>query len=164
MAETTVSEVGQYLKSVATHHDHGDGWEYSRDIGDLELIRYRSDYTGYHHWWKRVKRAFDWKHLTGRDSFSRMLRRERRFRFLSAVAWIKVSLQKDRHLPDGKVGPVLTHWEEDGEYIEAVGPTIGALVADFLIEESSHPHAVKIAAEIHRIVWRDQATEEADHG
>lgn len=34
-----------------------DGWVYSRNLGSLEHIRYRSDYTGRNHWTKRYWRA-----------------------------------------------------------------------------------------------------------
>lgn len=158
----TTVEVGKYVKSLATHFtSQTKGWYYTRDIGDLKHIRYGSDSTGYNHWTKRVRRAFDWKHLTGRDPFSRMFRNKGvKRRLISAWAWIYVSLRKDNHRPDGVVGGAITHWEEDGEYIESMGPTIGVLVAEFLIAEPEHPHAIRIADEIRRIVWRDRTKEE----
>jgi hypothetical protein len=158
---TDVKKVGEYVKARATHHNHGDGWKYSRNIKDLELIRFKHDYTGYNHWTKRVRRAFDPKHLLGIDSISKQLK-FRRHGFLSALAWIKVSLQKDDNLPDGMIGGNITFWEEDGEYIECVGPTIGERIADFLIEEPDNPHAIRIAEEIERIVWRDRSGESVD--
>ena len=62
----------KWVEFVATKFaDDRAGWVYSRDLGDLDYIRYKSDYTGYNHWTKRWKRALDWKHLTGRDTFSK---------------------------------------------------------------------------------------------
>ena len=161
---TDVKKVGKYVKSLATHfQSQTEGWYYTRDLGDMEFIRYKRDYTGYNHWTKRVKRAFDWKHLTGRDSFSKLFRQTRsRYGLLHAIAWIRVSLRKDSNLPDGVVGGAITMWEEDGEYIESMGPTIGARVADFLMEEPDHPHAIRIAEEIERIAWRDRNGESVD--
>jgi hypothetical protein len=151
-AQTTVVEVGAILRSLATHHDHGAGWVYTRDTGDLEHIRYRHDYTGYHTFRRRLKRALNLKMLFGSDSISRALG----FGWTPsrALTWIQVSLRKEKNLPDGiiKGGSVITFWEEDGEYIETVGPTIGEKVADFLEQDPENPHAQSIAAEIRR-VW-----------
>lgn len=150
MKDLSVSEVGRLLLARATHHNHGDGWVYTRNTGDLEHLRYRRDYTGYNSLPNRIRRAFKWKTLTGADSpFTREA--TLKLRLLHAWAWIVISLRKERNLPDGKVGPVITFWEEDGEYIEMVGPTIGEHVAAFLINEPEHPHAVAIAAEIRRV-------------
>jgi hypothetical protein len=150
--ELPVAQVGDLLRSRATHHDHGDGWVYTRDTGDLEHIRYRHDYTGYHSLRRRLKRAFNLKRLLGRDPLSRALG----FRpsFTSAIAWIQVSLRKQTNLPDGALHgrSVITMWEEDGEYIEMVGPTIGEKIADFLEQDPENPHSQAIAAEIRR-VW-----------
>ena len=150
MSDDTV-RVGEMVRELATHHDHGDGWSYSRETGGLEHIRYRSDHTGYGSLHRRIVRAFDPKHLTGRDSLSKAIRGP--WSPLSALAWVSVSLRKDKNLPDGSLngGSILTMWEEDGEYIEAVGPTVGVKIADFLIHEPNNPHAIAIAAEIKKV-------------
>jgi hypothetical protein len=142
---------GELLRALATHHNHGDGWVYTRDTGDLEHIRYHRDYTGYHAPLPRLKRAFNPKSLFSRGSFSTSL--GLKWSLMSAAAWIQVSLQKDRNLPDGALnrGLVLTVWEEDGEYIEMVGPTIGEKIADFLEQDPENPHAQAIAVEILRV-------------
>lgn len=148
---TDPAAVGSYLRSVATHHGHGDGWTYTRDTGDLQHIRYRRDWTGRNSLWNRTKRAFNPKRLLGRDHLSRKLG----FKWspLGAIAWIHVSLRRDRNRPDGVLngGTVITLWEEDGEYIEMVGPTIGEKIADFLEQEPESPHAIAIAAEMRRV-------------
>lgn len=129
-----------------------DGWVYSRDVGDLEHIRYRSDHTGYNHWTKRVRRAFAWGHLTGHDRLSRKLRfRESTIRgqVRAARGWIIFSLRKDKNLPDGQINGIITHWEEDGEYIALFQPRVGVKVIDFLRAEPGNPYAQAILAEMH---------------
>jgi len=160
----SVAEVGDLLRRRATHHDHGDGWTYTRDIGGLKHIRFERDYTGYNHWTKRLRRALDWKHLVGRDTLTSQLRGDRKEdslyqKFLFAKAYVKVNLFKDSNLPDGSVGGNYVFWEEDGEYIEMVGPTIGALVAEFLMEEPENEHAQAIAGEIRRILAKHGESE-----
>lgn len=155
------AKVGRVLRARATHHNHGEGWTYSRNTGDLEHIRYKHDYTGYEALHRRLKRAFNWKHLTGRDGLSAMIKRINKkngkkpepflYQLYGAWAWILVSLRKDSNLPDGQVGGNLFHWEEDGEYVQMVGPTIGEKIADFLEQEPENPHAQAISAEIQRI-------------
>jgi hypothetical protein len=54
----------------------------------------------------------------------------------------------DAHLGEGSI---ITEWVEDGQYIELVQPSVGALLADFLEAEPENEHAKKIAAEIERI-------------
>lgn len=149
-------DTGQLVRQLATHHDHGDGWIYSRNTGGLRHIRYSKDNTGYNHWTKRLKRALSPSRLLGRDTLSLMLsdgkREPLRHRLLGAVAHFRVNWFLDRNMPDGQINGNLTFWEEDGEYIQAMGPTIGAKVAEFLMDEPDHPHAKAIAEEINR-VW-----------
>lgn len=150
MKRMSVDAVGRLLLARATHYNHGEGWQYTRNTGDLEHIRYRRDYTGRNSLLNRIHRAFEWRMLTGKDG---LFGREQRLslRFLHAWAWVVISIRKERNLPDGKVGPVIAFWEEDGEYIEMVGPTIGERIAEFLIAEPTNPHAIAIAAEIQRV-------------
>lgn len=162
MTEDPIS-VGRALRSYATHHNHGAGWRYTRSKGDLLHLRYRSDFTGYNHWTKRLKRALDWKMLTGSDSLMKNLgfyerRKNQSFReylltkvVFRPLSWIKVSLRKGDNLPDGTINGNLVFWEEDGEYIECVGPTVGVKIADFLEQEPENPHAKAISEEIRRI-------------
>lgn len=162
-------ELIAFAEFVATKFQSSrDGWVYSRDLGDLKHIRYGHDHTGYNHWRKRLRRAFDPKHLLGRDSFSRALRGNERktslkMRFLEARAWIKVSLAKDSNLPDGQINGNLTHWEEDGEYIALFQPRVGVKVLDFLRAEPDNPHAKAILAEMRacsELSWPSEKTSE----
>lgn len=142
-----------------------DGWVYSRKRNGLKHIRYESDYTGYNHWMKRAKRAFEWKHLAGTDSFSKMFGKQTlKQRVRSARAWISVSLRKDSNLPDGQINGNIVHWEEDGEYIAIFQPRVGVKVLEFLKAEPDNPHAQAIIAEMKACVelsWPDN-TEGAD--
>lgn len=155
---TRVTEIGGTLRGLATHHNHGEGWRYTRDLGGLKHIRYARDFEGYNSVPQRIKRAFDVRHLTGTDSISRQF--GWKWNLIGAWAWIVVSLRTDRNTPDGSLngGCVLTFWEEDGEYIETVGPTVGQKIADFLEAEPTNPHAIAIAREIERIWALGDAT------
>jgi hypothetical protein len=150
----SVAKMGEILNSRATHHNHGEGWVYTRDTGDLEHIRYKSDTTGYDHWTKRLGRALDPRDFFGRKRSS-ILHEYRGF-FDRLYWWgimFRVHIKKENHSPDGVLngGSVITFWEEDGEYIQMVGPTVGVRIAEFLSAEPNNPHAIAIATEIDRI-------------
>lgn len=145
------AQMGRALRSYATHHDHGEGWTYTRNLRGMQHIRYKRDWEGWDAPWARMKRAFNLRQMFARDSFSRRL--GFKLSFWSVWAHIVVALRTDNNLPDGALndGIVMTVWEEDGEYIEQVGPTVGEKIADFLEAEPDHPHAIAIATEIRRV-------------
>lgn len=141
-----------WVEFVATKFvSSAEGWRYTRDTGDLKHIRYTFDSTRYDHWTKRFARAFNLRSLLGRDSLSKRLG----FKPSWGGAWahIRVNLRKDNHLPDGVVngGNILTFWEEDGEYITLMGPTVGVRVVEFLRAQPTNPHAEAIMAEMRRV-------------
>lgn len=167
MRKITDQKMIKYVEFLATKFSSDrEPWVYSRDTGDLVHIRYRSDFTGYNHWTNRFKRAFDWKHLTGTDSFSRMFGKERsaKLRFLHAVAWIRVSLRKSTNLPDGQVNGILTHWEENGEYITMMCPTVGLEVLNFLKAEPDNEHAKAILTEMRRAYNASFGKDKSENG
>jgi hypothetical protein len=51
---------------------------------------------------------------------------------------------KDTNLPDGQVSGIITHWEEDGEYIAMFCPYVGREVLKFLRADPDNPHAQAI--------------------
>jgi len=165
-------DILKFAEFVATKfQSNRDGWIYSRDTGDLKHIRYEHDYTGYNHWTQRVQRAFDLKHLIGRDSFTRQILGDRkeslRTKYLHARAWITVSLKKDSNLPDGQINGNLTHWEEDGEYIALFQPRVGVKVIEFIRANPEHPAARAILDEMHacsELSWpsSEDSTDETD--
>lgn len=164
-----VTETGRTLHLYATHFSLHD-WDYTRDVGDLTHIRYRRDTTGYNHPVRRAARtartlARQWTRPTRMDGMLRLgrgsLKGDTRWeRAKDAAAQVRatmtVGLRTDDNLPDGVLdnGNVITFWEETGEYIQMVQPSVGELVAQFLIEHPDHPHARMIAAEIARIQGR----------
>lgn len=156
------SDVARDLKDYANHFARRD-WEYSRDH-DIVHIRYAGDYKGYHSIWKRVRRTFLPSQSSRRlhRSLNKMFGRRNGpwwkhpnrtviRAWWTIVAHFRVGLRTEKNLPDGTINGIITHWEEDGEYIQMVQPSVGDLLADFLIAEPEHPHAVLIRAELERI-------------
>lgn len=157
----------KWAEFVATKFSkNAEGWTYSRNTGGLKHIRYESDYTGYNHWTKRVRRAFDWKHLTGRDSLTRHFRRPGlKNRFWEAYGWVVVSLRKDSHLPDGQINGIITHWEEDGEYIALFQPRVGVKVLEFIKANPENEYARAILDEMHackELSWPSKKSNNAE--
>lgn len=140
MTPEDVRAVAQELRDHATHFEPRD-WRYTRDLGDLVALRYGNDPS----LWRRVKQAM--RYLTGRHGLN--------LAGLSVSRWamIRVSLERDPRLPDGVLdgGCILTHWEETGEYLQYVQPTVGAMIAEWLTAEPDNPHAVRVATEMRRI-------------
>jgi hypothetical protein len=62
-------------------------------------------------------------------------------------------LKRDNNEPDGVLddGNIITFWEETGEYLNMIQPTVGTLVADFILENPTNPHAIKINKELDRL-------------
>jgi hypothetical protein len=140
VTETTsaeVCEIAETLRAYATHFSPTD-WDYTRNLEGLREIRYDN-----HH-----------------DSFLRRLRSAWRV-FVKPPSWIsKVNwqvawhmLRRERNLPDGVLdnGNVITHWEETGEYLQFVQPSVGALIAEWLAAEPDNSHAQRVAGEMRRI-------------
>ena len=129
-----VAEVARTLHNYATIFHAGD-WAYTRDHGDLVAIRYDEPFD---HPWARLKRAVGY--LFGRTDVSRW-------------QMIRVTLPREKHLPDGILdgGNIITHWEETGEYLQFVQPSVGALIANWLAAEPMNPHAQRVAIEMRRI-------------
>jgi hypothetical protein len=162
---TTDKDLLDWFEFVATKFQNSrDGWVYTRDLGDLEHMRYRSDHTGYYHWTRRLRRLFNLKRAFGLDSFSRQIGIKNRsikdfWGHLSAHVVVAMAL--DNNLPDGRIAnaSIYTSWEEDGEYITLMGPTVGVKVLEFLKAEPENPHAKAILAEMHRVKelsWPDK--------
>lgn len=141
-----ISGAVKYLDSTANHFVHRD-WDYTR-VTHIKHIRYDLHYdemqtikhrlTDAWHWLTRGKK---WGMIHDNTLIERM-------------HLARFALQRDRHGPDGSLdnGNVITHWEETGEYLQMVQPSVGALLANFLKEEPEHPHAVLITKELERIL------------
>ena len=148
--ETTLAMADQ-LRQYAEHFAPRD-WDYTRDTGDLEFIRHRRDHTGHNRIDRRVRDALcallGW-HRPPPEPFMDLQPHGLRARWIT----FKIKLRKDDNMPDGVLdgGCIITHWEETGEYLQYVQPSVGSLLADFMEAEPDHPHALKIAGEMRRI-------------
>jgi hypothetical protein len=145
------------LLRAATHFSER-GWEYTRDH-KIEHIRYARDFQGYNRLGRRVRRAMGHLFTLKKDRFWGGFHDDKPWYYrlyanaLGRAASVRVDLRTDTNRPDGILagGGVITFWEETGEYLQMVQPSVGELVANFLIEDPSHPHAVLILAELRRI-------------
>ncbi len=141
----------EYLHSLANHFARGD-WQWTRKTG-IKHIRYVGAYSDYNTPHRRLARAF--RSAFRVDQWERqIIKRRSPWRWLLSVwAAFVVNLRTDNNLPDGKLNnaSILCYWEEDGEYLQMVQPSVGSLLADFLMSEPEHPHAKLIADELDRI-------------
>lgn len=141
-----------YFRDVTDSTTSGD-WAWTRET-EIVHIRYKGDWTGYDAPWRRVLRAF--RHAFGprrrweKDLFPHL---KLQHWFWGVVAAFRVYLATETHRPDGDLngGKVICHWEEDGEYLQLIQPSVGRLLADFLMAEPENEHAQKIIAEMQRI-------------
>jgi hypothetical protein len=129
------------LRQFAEHFTPRD-WNYTRDLGDLTEIRYANRRD---EWPQRLRSALRWL-LRRSPEWSRGWG-PNRFQMAAHV------LHRDNHLPDGVLdgGSIITFWEETGEYLQYVQPSVGSMLADWMEAEPDNPHAIRIAAEMKRI-------------
>ena len=149
-----VSELADLLGTPFVERD----WDYTRDEGGLKHLRYDYDYTGYNRVHRRFWRAVKHNFLPPpRNGWEKALRGKETLKGRFIGFW--VFFAKDKNLPDGVLngGSIITFWEETGEYIQYMQPSVGGLLADFLRAEPEHPHAQRIATELKRI--NDRYTE-----
>lgn len=145
-----MSEESEILRSYAGHFAYTEGWQWTRTT-DIRHIRYQGDWSGYDNPLRRIPRAL-----------SLAFRKPKWMRdpHWSPSSWLwgvwaglVVGLRTEKHLPDGwiKQAGIICMWEEDGEYLQQVQPSIGLLLADFLDSDPEHPSAKAISAELARI-------------
>lgn len=146
-----VHAMADQLRQYATHFAPRD-WCYTRDTGDLVHIRHRGDRTGYNHPARRLKRWAD-DYFTLRRPKSWFAQEGRRLAWRHPLIHASVSLRTESHMPDGVLdgGAIITHWEETGEYLQYVQPSVGALLADLMDAHPDLPEVRAIADEMHRI-------------
>ena len=143
-----VKKVAEEFRSYAEHFVHED-WNYTRNLGGLTSIRY--DYEG-DTLRGRVKDAWGWLKGKG-DNILRVLRLGDETLLQARLRQASFALKRDKHLPDGVLdsGGIITVWEETGEYLQYVQPSVGSLIADFMESDPHHPSAIAIAEEMERI-------------
>lgn len=137
----------EYLDFLANHFEHRD-WDYTR-LHHIKEIKYDKAWDERDNLKFRIKIAF------------RVVFKKERNPLLKMSTFGKVRLffyclMREKQTPDGALndGNVITYWEETGEYLQMVQPSVGALLVDFLKEEPNNPHAKKITAELDRIMKR----------
>lgn len=138
-----------YLDSLANHFEPRD-WDYTRHH-HIESIRYETEYDRHNKISHRVKWASRWLFGKTPDWIKQL--EGKGFGPISRIRIAAHSLKRDTNTPDGILdgGKIITLWEEDGEYLNLMQPTVGALLVTFLKEEPEHPHAVLITKEIERL-------------
>jgi hypothetical protein len=141
---TDVRAVARELHDYATHFEPRD-WDWTRDHGDLSRIVYDNDRDRLR---SRVRRALAYL-------FRRLRPWEKQFG-VSRWRMFLHTLKRERHLPDGVLdnGGIIVYWEESGEYLQYVQPTVGALIANWMDAEPDNPHAIAVATEMARIQQR----------
>lgn len=148
-----VHERAQDLREYAEHFAPRD-WDYTRK-NDIKHIRYVGDWSGYDSVWKRIGRWLDdYNVFRKRDSWVKQAGFN--------IAWkhpiihARASLQTESHLPDGVLdnGGIIVHWEENGEYIQMVQPSVGSLLANIMDAHPDLPEVQAVAVELQRIADR----------
>lgn len=123
-------------------------WDYTRK-SEVKRIEFYSDANPLVEWWGRLRAALG-------VIFKRTYDIHGGWRGYLAYKWayFTVYLKKEPNRPDGILadGRVIVFWEEDGEYLELMQPSVGVLVADFLENDPTNQYAIKIKNEIDRIV------------
>lgn len=137
MSEQRVHDFADQLRRYATHFAPQD-WDYTRDTGDLRPLHYGSRLPS-------IKQAVNYllrgTHEIGVD-----------FR-VSRLAMARAALRGYNTEPDGVLdgGAIITHWEETGEYLQYVQPSVGELLADLMDAHPDLPEVQAIADEMKRI-------------
>jgi len=147
-----MSRAVKYLDSAANHFAHND-WNYTRH-DHIKSIRYTREHDRYNLLFYRVKRSFRWAFT--QSSFMKYFDEDKNIfqRLVIRFETFIFSLKRDDYLPDGVLndGSIITFWEETGEYLQMVQPSVGSLLVNFLKEDPENPHAKLIIAEIDRIL------------
>lgn len=160
--DVNVVEVGEDLLEYARFAMRNN-WDYSRThetSNPIKYIRYEEDFTGYGNPLRRLLRAAEvlWVNFFNKPALldSALFGGGKLpliTRVKKAALRAKLQLRTDPHIPDGVLanGSIITFWEEQGEYIQLMQPSVGSLVAEFLKHHPEHPYAIKIAKELNRI-------------
>jgi hypothetical protein len=136
----TVHQMADQLRQYATHFAFRD-WDYTRDVGDLRPLHFGSR-------WPSIGAAL--RYLV--CGVTHIFPEEPKMR-PGRWAMVRAALRSYDNEPDGVLddGAVITIWEETGEYLQYVQPSVGALIADLM---DAHPNLTEVrvlAAEMKRI-------------
>jgi hypothetical protein len=163
MSEPRVHEFADQLRQYATHFEMRD-WNYTRQTSRLKHIRYHGDYSGYDHPLRRLGRLLREFVPTKSSNLSDMLGMGRWWAWQHPLIAGRTQLRTDNHMPDGWLdnGGIITHWEETGEYLQYVQPSVGALLADLMDAHPELPEVQALADEMKRVNDAYGARVEAD--
>lgn len=144
MFDKVIEEAEFYATKFVNNHQR---WVYTEDLGDLEHIRFKSDYTGRNHWLRRLGRALNFKRTL---AWEKPLRGKLSLRKVPAsLYWNFVaSMRKDNNLPDGRINTNFFSWEEDGKYFALFQPLVGMKVLEFCKDNPDNPYAQAILEEM----------------
>lgn len=144
-----MSKSAKQLKFLADHFEYRD-WNYTRH-SHIKSIRYESTKDPHNKLSYRIKSAIRW--AINPPKFVRMIEPTWQQRLRSRFTMPFYLLKRDNNQPDGVLdsGNIITFWEETGEYLNLMQPTVGTLVADFILEDPTNPHAIKINKELTRL-------------
>lgn len=140
-------EATEYLRGLAERGALSD-WSYTR-LHRVSRVEHIGDPSS----WERFKNA-------ARAAFKFPFRLDSLAKMLGLSRWyvykykIKQEWRGKRRIPDGslKGGSILSYWEEDGEYIQIMQPSVGLLIADWLDANPDDPHAVKVRDQMEKII------------
>ena len=143
----------QYLDMMANHFEFRD-WDYTRK-SNIKEIRYEKGFDKYNEFKSRLRRSLRWA-FGKTPNWITQLEGKWSNGLIKRATMAIYLLKRDKNEPDGILdsGNIITHWEETGEYLSLVQPTVGALLANFLKEEPEHPHAKIITKELDRLYKR----------
>lgn len=160
----------KWVEFVATKFDANHiGWTYKRGTESIKRIRYSRDNQGCNHWTKRAKRMVrdcnPVRYFQFQEKVHPMFRRERTLKayLLNFRVSYEVHWKLPNNLPDGTINGIITHWEEDGEYIAAFQPRVGMKVLEFIKDNPENPYAQAIVAEMKACVelsWPEEENNE----
>ena len=139
-----------YLDSLANHFAERD-WDYTR-FSHIKDITYEKGHDDpYNKLSTRLRQAVFW--MFGKTPDWIVDLEGRKHTLSQRISMAIYSLKRDRNTPDGVLdsGNIITFWEETGEYLNLMQPTVGALLVTFLKEEPEHPHAILITKELERL-------------
>lgn len=143
------SKAVKRLDELANHFMPRD-WNYTR-ISHIKEIRYENAQDPRNKVSQRIKSAAFW--MFGKTPDWLAILDGPRNGIIKRFRMAMFALKRDPNTPDGVLdsGNVITFWEETGEYLNFMQPTVGALLVNFLKEEPEHPHAKLITAELNRL-------------
>ena len=146
--KSKISPSVEYLHFLSNHFEFRD-WDYTRN-SHISEIRYKGEHDEYNKLSHRLKQAVYWMFGKTPEWYASL---EEKNSVSKRLRMAQYALRRDPNLPDGVLdsGNIITFWEETGEYLNLMQPTVGSLLVTFLKEEPENPHAKMITQELERL-------------